>query len=51
MKNDARAVRLTLALAWLIVDAYSGNAGADALPHHAAHGHDAAVTGVNPPSP
>jgi hypothetical protein len=43
---DACALRLTLAFYRLVVDAYSRNAGADALPHHAAHGHDAAVSGV-----
>src|SRR5437764_890732 len=43
---NARALRLTLALDRLVVDAYPGNTGADALPHHAAHSHDAAVTGV-----
>ena len=43
---DACALRLALAFYRLVVDAYSRNAGADALPHHAAHGHDAAVSGV-----
>jgi hypothetical protein len=40
------ALRLALAFYRLVVDAYSGNAGADAFPHHAAHSHDPAVTGV-----
>src|SRR6516225_5700581 len=43
---DARALRLSLALDRLVVDADSCDAGTDALPHHAAHRHDAAVTGV-----
>src|SRR5271166_129752 len=40
------ALRLALPFYRLVVNAYPGNAGADALPHHAAHGHDAAVTRV-----
>src|SRR5207248_10782930 len=43
---DPGALGLALALDRLVVDAHAGDAAADALAHHAAHRHDAAMAGV-----
>jgi hypothetical protein len=43
---DAGALRRALAFDRLVVNAYPGDAAADAFTHLAAHCHDAAVTGV-----
>src|SRR5438067_13847909 len=43
---DARGLRLALPFDGLVVDPHTGDAGTDALPHEASHGHDAAVSGI-----